>query len=121
VLGHGSGVFFAAVFQCSPVQYTWDKTIVGGSCFNQQAFYRYVSLPNILTDFVILIMPMPVVWKLQTRLTHKVALTGVFLLGGLYAPSNTPSRALRDCGVTHNIRDIWVGLKLTSLLSKLGA
>ncbi|KAL2816082.1 hypothetical protein BJX63DRAFT_430374 [Aspergillus granulosus] len=83
VLGHGIGVFFAAVFQCSPVQYTWDKTIPGGSCFDQQAFYRYVSLPNILTDFVILIMPMPVVWKLQTRLTQKLALTGVFLLGGL--------------------------------------
>ncbi|KAL2842380.1 hypothetical protein BJY01DRAFT_264497 [Aspergillus pseudoustus] len=71
------------VFRCSPVQYTWNKNIVGGSCFNQQAFYRYVSLPNILTDFVILVMPMPLVWKLQTRLTHKLALTGVFLLGGL--------------------------------------
>ncbi|CEL10445.1 hypothetical protein ASPCAL13564 [Aspergillus calidoustus] len=83
VLCHGTGVFFAAIFQCWPIQYTWDKKIVGGSCFNQQAFYRYVSLPNILTDFVILIMPMPLVWKLQTRLTHKLALTGVFLLGGL--------------------------------------
>ncbi|KAL4737912.1 hypothetical protein BDV11DRAFT_190637 [Aspergillus similis] len=83
VLGHGIGVFFAAVFQCSPVQYTWDKEIPGGSCFNQQAFYRYVSPPNIFTDFVILVMPMPVVWRLQTRLTQKLALTGVFLLGGL--------------------------------------
>ncbi|KAL4998611.1 hypothetical protein BDV10DRAFT_201141 [Aspergillus recurvatus] len=83
VLGHGIGVFFAAVFQCSPVQYTWDKEIPGGSCFNQQAFYRYVSPPNICTDLVILVMPMPVVWRLQTRLTQKLALTGVFLLGGL--------------------------------------
>ncbi|KAI9367647.1 hypothetical protein BJX61DRAFT_527392 [Aspergillus egyptiacus] len=83
VVGHGIGVFFAALFQCSPVQYTWDKTIPGGSCFDQQAFYRYVSPPNIFTDFAILIMPMPVVWRLQTKLTQKLALTGVFLLGGL--------------------------------------
>ncbi|KAJ5586843.1 uncharacterized protein N7459_002608 [Penicillium hispanicum] len=83
VLGHGIGVFFAAVFQCSPVAFTWDKTIPGGSCFNQEAFYRYVSPPNILTDVLLLIMPMPFVWKLHTQVGHKVALTGVFLLGSL--------------------------------------
>lgn len=83
VLGHGVGVFFAAIFQCSPVQYAWDKTIEGGSCFDQQAFYRYVSPPNILTDVLILVMPLPFVWKLHTRMTQKLALTGVFLLGGL--------------------------------------
>ncbi|KAF7590962.1 hypothetical protein BBP40_002214 [Aspergillus hancockii] len=83
VVGHGIGVFFAAIFQCSPVQYAWDKTIKGGTCFDQQAFYRYVSPPNILTDVLILIMPLPFVWKLHTRLTQKLALTGVFLLGGL--------------------------------------
>ncbi|KAE8421554.1 hypothetical protein BDV36DRAFT_292202 [Aspergillus pseudocaelatus] len=47
------------------------------------AFYRYVSPPNILTDVLILVMPMPFVWKLHTRMTQKLALTGVFLLGGL--------------------------------------
>ncbi|KAL3429573.1 hypothetical protein BDV09DRAFT_190025 [Aspergillus tetrazonus] len=83
VLGHGIGVFFASIFQCSPVQYTWNKEIPGGSCFNQQAFYRYVSPPNIFTDLIILVMPMPVVWRLQTRITQKLAITGVFLLGGL--------------------------------------
>ncbi|OQE27988.1 hypothetical protein PENFLA_c005G06677 [Penicillium flavigenum] len=83
VLGHGIGVLLAAIFQCSPIAYTWDKTIVGGSCFNQEAFFRYVSPPNILTDVLILAMPLPYVWKLHTHIGHKVALTGVFLLGSL--------------------------------------
>ncbi|OKP14896.1 hypothetical protein PENSUB_5207 [Penicillium subrubescens] len=83
VLAHGISVFFAAIFQCLPVQYAWDKNIPGGSCFDQQAFYRYVSPPNILTDVLILIMPLPFVWRLHTRLTQKLALTGVFILGGL--------------------------------------
>ncbi|KAJ6179618.1 hypothetical protein N7519_010079 [Penicillium mononematosum] len=83
VLGHGIGVLLAAVFQCSPIAYTWDKTIVGGSCFNQEAFFRYVSPPNILTDVLVLIMPLPYVWKLHAHVGHKVALTGVFLLGSL--------------------------------------
>ena len=83
VLGHGLGVLLAAIFQCSPIAHTWDRTIAGGSCFNQEAFYRYVSLPNIMTDVLILVMPLPYVWKLHTRIGQKVALTGVFLLGSL--------------------------------------
>ncbi|KAJ5722686.1 hypothetical protein N7488_000721 [Penicillium malachiteum] len=83
VLGHGIGVLFAAIFQCSPIAYTWDTTIVGGSCFDQEAFYRYVSPPNILTDVFLLIMPLPFVWKLHTQLRQKIALTCIFLLGSL--------------------------------------
>ncbi|KAJ5915995.1 hypothetical protein N7504_000010 [Penicillium tannophilum] len=83
VISHGIGVFFAAIFQCSPIAYTWNKTIVGGSCFDQEAFYRYVSPPNIVTDVLILVMPLPYVWKLHTQVGQKVALTGVFLLGSL--------------------------------------
>ncbi|KAJ6011669.1 hypothetical protein N7451_003081 [Penicillium sp. IBT 35674x] len=83
VISHGLGVFFAAIFQCSPIAYTWDKAIVGGSCFDQEAFYRYVSPPNIVTDVLILVMPLPYVWKLHTQVGQKVALTGVFLLGSL--------------------------------------
>ncbi|KAJ5919294.1 hypothetical protein N7466_010237 [Penicillium verhagenii] len=82
VLGHGVGVLFAAIFQCWPIAYTWDSSIAG-TCFNQQAFYRWVSLPNILTDVIILVMPLPYVWKLHTAFGHKLALTGVFLLGSL--------------------------------------
>ncbi|RAL01565.1 uncharacterized protein BO80DRAFT_62467 [Aspergillus ibericus CBS 121593] len=83
VLGHGIGVLFAAIFQCWPIAYVWNHTIEGGSCFNQVAFYRYVSPPNILTDVLILVMPLPYVWKLHTRNGQKLALTGVFLLGGV--------------------------------------
>lgn len=89
LIGTGVGVFFSAILQCSPVQFAWDKSIKGGKCLNQTAFFRYVSLPQILTDAVILIMPLPFVWKLQTRMMQKVALTGVFLLGGLYVSLST--------------------------------
>lgn len=93
VISHGIGVFFAAIFQCSPITYTWDKTIIGGSCFDQEAFYRYVSPPNIVTDVLILVMPLPYVWKLQTQVEQKVALTGVFLLGSLWV---SPLRDICD-------------------------
>ncbi|KAI9727186.1 MAG: hypothetical protein M1834_008494 [Cirrosporium novae-zelandiae] len=83
ILGHGVGVLFAAIFQCSPIAYTWDKAIMDGTCFNQQAFYRYVSIPVIVTDVMIMILPLPFLWKLKVSTSQKIALTGVFILGSM--------------------------------------
>lgn len=74
VVGTGMGVLFAATFQCSPVQFAWDLS-PRGSCINQQAFFRYMLPPQIFTDFMVLVMLLPYVWKLQSRLTNKLALT----------------------------------------------
>lgn len=40
---------------------------------------------NIATDLALLIMPMPLLSQLQLPYTQKVALVGVFAIGGLYA------------------------------------
>ena len=45
-------------------------------------------LSDVITDFVVLLTPLPMVWKLQINLKRKVALSGVFLLGGLACASS---------------------------------
>ncbi|KAK0637483.1 hypothetical protein B0T17DRAFT_480937 [Bombardia bombarda] len=72
-----------AIAQCQPVAFQWDKTIPGGHCINQLAYYRYISLPNVLHDVCMLIVPMPIVWKLQIEMRKKVALSIVFLVGSI--------------------------------------
>lgn len=83
VLVIGITVFFQTIFQCSPISYRWDRSIGHGTCINQTVFYRYISPLNVLTGILILAMPLPLVWKLQAPKAQKVALTAVFLLGGL--------------------------------------
>lgn len=39
---------------------------------------------NILTDVSILILPIPIVWHLQITKSQKLAVSGIFLMGGLY-------------------------------------
>ena len=68
---------------CQPLNYTWDKTIPGGHCININAFYRWISLPNILTDLAMLILPIPLVWSLHTSTSRKIGLTITFLTGSL--------------------------------------
>ncbi|KAL5041422.1 hypothetical protein BDW71DRAFT_201379 [Aspergillus fruticulosus] len=106
VLGQGIGVFFATVFQCSPVQCTWDNEILGGSFFNQQAFYRYVSPPNTFTDLVILVKPMPIVWRSQTRLTLKGLVTSILRMVVFFQES-----ALTDPTWTSVNLGIWTVLE----------
>lgn len=78
-------MFFQTIFHCSPIDYSWDKTSVHGTCIDQMSVYRIVSPINVLTGVLILVMPMPLVWGLHAPKGQKLALTGVFMLGGLWA------------------------------------
>ena len=45
--------------------------------------YKYWSVPNIVTDVVMLILPMPVIWRLKISRAQKAGLTVTFLLGSV--------------------------------------
>jgi hypothetical protein len=68
---------------CRPFPFNWDRHIPGGSCYNESLFYRWGSLPNIVTDLAILVLPMRVVWKLHTSRNMKVGLTLTFATGSI--------------------------------------
>lgn len=88
-----------AIFECKPVSYIWDKSIPGGTCINQDQFYRWNGVANLLIDFMILTLTMPVIWHLKLKSRQKLSLTFVFLLGLLYVfpiLSCLPIRATTD-------------------------
>ena len=68
---------------CKPLAFKWDKTIPGGSCADLMASYKYVSIPNILTDLSILLLPLPTLYKLQMSRVRKVGLLVTFVMGSL--------------------------------------
>ncbi|KAI1073844.1 hypothetical protein F5B20DRAFT_478444 [Whalleya microplaca] len=70
---------FLGIFQCRPIAFQWDKTIAG-TCIDQLAYYRWVSVPNVIHDVAMIIVPAPMIWRLKIATRKKIALTGVFLL-----------------------------------------
>ena len=52
-------------------------------CLNVQTFFQGQAIPNIITDLVLLILPLPLIWTLKLPIEQKTALSGVFLPGGL--------------------------------------
>ena len=74
---------FMTFLMCRPFAYTWDKSIPGGHCGDIMAAWRWTSLPNIATDVVMLMLPLPAIWNLHITLGQKVGLTLTFLTGSI--------------------------------------
>ncbi|KAI0000249.1 integral membrane protein [Xylariaceae sp. FL0662B] len=75
------GIQLTEIFICHPVSYWWDQTIEGGYCDNQVPIYTALIIVNVITDFIIMGLPMVPIWRLQMRTAEKLALMGAFALG----------------------------------------
>lgn len=67
---------------CNPVATFWD-TSVKGQCLDQLAIWYVMAAINLITDFIIFSLPLPVIKSLQLPRRQKVMLMGVFCLGFL--------------------------------------
>ena len=82
VLSYSIAAVFVVIFQCYPIQSNWDPTVTG-YCVSYGDFLTVNGVFNILSDFVILCVPLPILWRLQVSKNQKWVLSGMFLLGGL--------------------------------------
>lgn len=73
------------IFQCTPVQYYYDKDLKGHCMSGQVQFFQVMGSIALIEDVIILCLPIPVFWKLQINSRQKIGLTLVFSLGGLCA------------------------------------
>ena len=68
--------------QCTPFASIFNPKIPG-SCININDVYIVVSSFNIFTDLIILLLPMPLLWGLNTTMSRKIQLSFIFGLGAL--------------------------------------
>lgn len=65
---------------CTPLRKTLDP-FVPGKCTTRIRYYLTAGTLNVVLDFIILLTPMPLIWKLNLSLEKKVSVSLVFLLG----------------------------------------
>nr|KMM68404.1 hypothetical protein CPAG_04731 [Coccidioides posadasii RMSCC 3488] len=70
----------ATIFQCLPIEASWDKSIAH-KCINKNAFWYGFAVTNTSLDFILLLLPIQPVLKLHLHWKEKVGLLGVFALG----------------------------------------
>lgn len=76
-------IFFATVFSCIPIEYNWNRKI-DGHCGNPNALFNSGLALNLFNDICIILLPIPIIWRIQITRAEKIGLSSTFLLGGLY-------------------------------------
>ena len=81
---------FVTVFNCRPIALYWDKSITNGACIeeNPTILVKWIGLANLLIDFVVWSLSLPMVWRLHLSWRQKLSLSFVFLIGLLYVFSS---------------------------------
>ncbi|KAJ5095079.1 hypothetical protein N7532_007370 [Penicillium argentinense] len=74
-----------ALLACpDPIPYFWNQTVdpLGGRFrYNFYNYYIGNAAGNVVSDVFILLVPFPIVWRLKMRVTQKLMVSGVLLLG----------------------------------------
>lgn len=72
----------ATVFQCVPIQAAWDRSAAeGATCIDSASFWVAYAVMNVLTDVLVLVLPIPPLVKLQMGWRSKVMLLIAFGFG----------------------------------------
>ena len=83
VLAWSIGSIASTIWQCVPIEASWNNTITDKVCVNSDASWYQYGIINIVTDVMILALPIRPILKLQLHKREKLALLGVFALGAL--------------------------------------
>ena len=73
---------FALIFRCIPIRASWEGPSAG-KCSPQNPVLFAQSIPTIIFDLTILVLPVFPVWNLQMPKSTRVAVICIFLVGGL--------------------------------------
>ncbi|KAK8064604.1 hypothetical protein PG994_007242 [Apiospora phragmitis] len=95
-----------SIFSCKPVKAAWDITITNSTCVDKEAVYMGLSVSNIIMDFIILLIPVHVVYPLQMSKRQKISLVILFATGGLVCASAI-KRAVILPPLMHNLEYSW--------------
>lgn len=70
------------IFSCDPIAGSWDVTLAAtAKCHSLKQIYLGGSVPNIIVDFILVVMPLPYVWNLHAPLSQRLLLASLFSLG----------------------------------------
>ncbi|KAJ5781183.1 hypothetical protein N7457_006343 [Penicillium paradoxum] len=71
-------------FQCKPVHAFWDKTILTAECFTNDTLFAITMYQGVLMficDVVIIVLPMPAIWRLHMALKKRLLIFFLFSFG----------------------------------------
>lgn len=90
VFGYLFSNFLTQIFGCSPSAKYWNPEL-GGHCINYAVAGHVYGAMNLASDFLVFILPLPMIWQMNLSLKEKVGVSVIFMAGALYVAKNTAS------------------------------
>ncbi|KAI6089591.1 hypothetical protein F4821DRAFT_58162 [Hypoxylon rubiginosum] len=98
---------------CQPINYYWKPPVEGGFCLNTYSVYLGNAITAVAIDLLILIIPVPLVWRLKLSTIRKVMVTFVFIMGyGVIAASIGRLVAVYNAGDAINTDLTYAGMAM---------
>ena len=75
---------FQTLFQCSPISAIWRIRIdphPGDRCIPPRAHLLSLAIPNVILDWALLFLPVPIIWSLKMSIVHKLEVSIVVAVG----------------------------------------
>ena len=82
-VGYMIALCFALFFQCRPVAKVWNP-LLEGHCVNAKDLYLWNTILNVITDFLVILVPIPMLRTLQVGTRQKWVIGLLFGIGSLY-------------------------------------
>lgn len=80
----GVSIAIVTCLQCRPISALWDVVADQETqCIDIPLFWRWGSFPNIMTDLLMLTLPIPCIWRLQLSTRDKIGLVLTFATGSV--------------------------------------
>ncbi|PVH93501.1 hypothetical protein DM02DRAFT_603906 [Periconia macrospinosa] len=71
---------FVYIFPCNPRKRFWDRT-APGTCINAHAASVAAGIVNVISDYVMLIIPQKIIWNLHMARDQRVGISAIFAIG----------------------------------------
>lgn len=86
LIAWATSVVLETFLLCRPLSFNWDTT-VNGVCGDRNTVYVSAGALNVVTDFMVMGLPIPHIIALQLPARKKIGLIFMFSLGLLYVYS----------------------------------
>ncbi|GJC97418.1 integral membrane protein [Colletotrichum higginsianum] len=82
VVGSSLGILFSSIFPCNPIQSAYDLA-TPGTCIDRVATFKATATFGVITDMMIICLPIPMVLNLQVSTRKKIGLLSLFGIGSV--------------------------------------
>ncbi|OBR08504.1 Integral membrane protein [Colletotrichum higginsianum IMI 349063] len=82
VVGSSLGILFSSIFPCNPIQSAYDLA-TPGTCIDTVATFKATATFGVITDMMIICLPIPMVLNLQVSTRKKIGLLSLFGIGSV--------------------------------------